>query len=125
MTPDFHGTIGELAAELDHCQQLLMDDRRQRHPLADHARTLLDQPEAEGPSELEQALTIPKLLALVEDLEGALLSAADSLEEWGGYVEPYFKAKHAFDADVANAKSHAQRARNVINGEDIIGEIDD
>ena len=53
MTPAFHGTIGELAAELDHCQQLLMDDRRQRHPLAERARTLLAQPVAEGPTDEE------------------------------------------------------------------------
>jgi hypothetical protein len=50
---DLHGLISQMAAELDHCQQLLRDDRRQRHPLADHARTLLAEPEAEGPSELE------------------------------------------------------------------------
>lgn len=80
---------------------------------------------AQWGGEVMAELTIRKLLALVEDLEGALLSAADSLEEWGDYVEPHFKVKHAFDADVANARSHAQRARNVINGKDIIGEIDD
>ena len=41
-------SLGQMAAELDHCQQLLMDDRRQRHPLADRARLLLD--EADGPA---------------------------------------------------------------------------
>ena len=44
MTTDLRGLCAELAAELDHCQQLLRDDRRQRHPLADRARALLAQP---------------------------------------------------------------------------------
>jgi hypothetical protein len=48
MTPDFHGLISQMAAALDYYQQLLMDDRRQRHPLADHARALLA--EADGPA---------------------------------------------------------------------------
>ncbi len=46
--PDFLALIAEMAAELDHCQQLLLDDRRQRHPLADHARALLAEPD--GPA---------------------------------------------------------------------------
>ena len=44
MTPDSRILITKMAAELDHCQQLLMDDRRQRHPLADRARALLAEP---------------------------------------------------------------------------------
>ena len=48
MTPDLHALISQMAAELDHCQQLLRDDRRQRHPLADRARALLA--EADGPA---------------------------------------------------------------------------
>ena len=125
MTPDYRAMCAELLQELC-CFYKPWDLQEERYSDAmKRARALLAEPPAEGPSELEQALTIPKLLALVEDLEGALLSAADSLEDWGSYVDSYYKAKHAFDADVANAKSHAQRARNVINGEDIIGEIDD
>ena len=122
MTSDYRALCAELIDALD---SGIPAGRIRMSSLADRARALLAEPEVEGPSELEQALTIQKLLALVEDLEGALLSAADSLEDWGSYVDSYYKAKHAFDADVANAKSHAQRARNVINGEDIIGEIDD
>ena len=45
---DLHALITEMAAELDHCQQLLLDDRRQRHPLADHARAALA--ESDGPA---------------------------------------------------------------------------
>ena len=48
MTTDLHGLVSQMAAELDRCQQLLLDDRRQRHPLADHARALLA--EADGPA---------------------------------------------------------------------------
>lgn len=45
---DYHALITEMAAELDHCQQLLLDDRRQRHPLADRARAALAKPD--GPA---------------------------------------------------------------------------
>ena len=41
---DLHALITKMADDLDQCHQLLMDDRRQRHPLADHARALLAQP---------------------------------------------------------------------------------
>jgi hypothetical protein len=44
MTPDYRILITKMADELDQCHQLLMDDRRQRHPLADHARALLAEP---------------------------------------------------------------------------------
>lgn len=54
MTTDFRALITEMAAELDHCQQLLMDDRRQRHPLADRARAALAEPEDEELRELWQ-----------------------------------------------------------------------
>jgi hypothetical protein len=50
---DFRAFVTEMAAELDHYQQLLMDDRRQRHPLADRARAALAEPEAEGPTDDE------------------------------------------------------------------------
>jgi hypothetical protein len=50
---DFRALVTEMAAELDHYQQLLMDDRRQRHPLADRARAALAEPEAEGPTDDE------------------------------------------------------------------------
>ena len=59
MTPDLHALISQMATELDHCQQLLMDDRRQRHPLADHARALLAEPEAEGPRGRPAAAPVP------------------------------------------------------------------
>ena len=41
---DLHALITKMADELDQCHQLLMDDRRQRHPLADRARALLAEP---------------------------------------------------------------------------------
>ena len=45
---DFRALITEMAAELDRCQQLLVDDRRQQHPLADRARAALAK--ADGPA---------------------------------------------------------------------------
>lgn len=45
---DYRALITKMANELDQCHRLLMDDRRQRHPLADHARAALA--EADGPA---------------------------------------------------------------------------
>ena len=63
MTPDYRILITKMADELDQCHQLLMDDRRQRHPLADRARTLLAEPETEGPSDEEIISQADKFLA--------------------------------------------------------------
>ena len=76
MTPDYRALISQMAAELDHCQQLLRDDRRQRHPLADRARTLLA--EADGPAvpdgrEPASVTTQPSDAELEEEFGAALL----------------------------------------------------
>jgi len=39
--PDFRALCAELADELDHYRQLLMDDRRETHSLANKARAAL------------------------------------------------------------------------------------
>jgi hypothetical protein len=44
---DLHALITELANELDHNRQCLLDDRRVTHPLADKARAALAEPEPE------------------------------------------------------------------------------
>jgi len=49
--------IQRLADELDHYKQLLMDDRRETHALAQEARAFLAQPESEGPTDGETFLT--------------------------------------------------------------------
>ena len=46
--PAYRILITKMAAELDQCHRLLMDDRRQRHPLADRARAALAEPD--GPA---------------------------------------------------------------------------
>jgi hypothetical protein len=43
---DLRDLITELADELDHNRQCLLDDRRVTHPLADKARAALAEPEA-------------------------------------------------------------------------------
>ena len=73
MTPDFHSLISQMADELDQCHQLLVDDRRQRHPLADHARALLA--EADGP-----AVPVPK----EEPRIGHILRLAEIIREVDG-----------------------------------------
>lgn len=45
---DYRALITEMADELDHNRQCLLDDRRLTHPLADHARALLAEPD--GPA---------------------------------------------------------------------------
>ena len=50
MTNTTRDLIQRLADELDHYKQLLMDDRRKTHPLADEARAFLAQPEPKPPS---------------------------------------------------------------------------
>ena len=52
--PAYRILIAKMADELDQCHQLLMDDRRQRHPLADHARALLAEPVAPTDEEIEE-----------------------------------------------------------------------
>ena len=42
-----------MADELDHYRQLLMDDRRKTHPLANEARAYLAQAESEEPTDEE------------------------------------------------------------------------
>jgi len=50
---DLRDLITELADELDHNRQCLLDDRRVTHPLADRARAALAEPEPEGPTDDE------------------------------------------------------------------------
>jgi hypothetical protein len=51
--PDFRALCARMADELDHYRQLLMDDRRATHALANEARALLAQPEPQGPTDEE------------------------------------------------------------------------
>ena len=67
MTPDLRALITQMAAKLDHCEQLLLDDRRQRHPLADRARTLLAK--ADGPA----VPVLPDDALIIEPAEYTLL----------------------------------------------------
>jgi hypothetical protein len=50
---DFRALCARMADELDHYQQLLMDDRRATHALATEARWFLAQPEPQGPTDEE------------------------------------------------------------------------
>ena len=55
--------IQRMADELDHYRQLLMDDLRETHALANEARAYLAQSESEGPT--DEGL-IQRLLSLAE-----------------------------------------------------------
>jgi hypothetical protein len=63
MTDATRELIQRLAKELDHYRQLLMDDRRETHALANEARAYLAQSESEGPT--DEGL-IRRLLSLAE-----------------------------------------------------------
>jgi hypothetical protein len=50
---DFRELCARMADELDHCCQVLMDDRRATHALATEARAALAQPEPVAPTDEE------------------------------------------------------------------------
>ena len=62
MTDTTRDLIQRLADELDHCKQLLMDNRRKTHPLAIEARAYLAQPEPEYPSDKELLELMPETM---------------------------------------------------------------
>ena len=91
--PDYRALITKMANELDQCHRLLMDDRRQRHPLADRARALLAKPEAEGPTDEELLESAAKALGyksipsdetcLTAEAGEILAYARAALARWG------------------------------------------
>lgn len=83
---DLHALITELADELDHNHQCLLDDRRLTHPLADKARAALAEPEPEGPTLDEVDDLCAEHSFCYEDsesLECLLLIITDALTRWG------------------------------------------
>jgi hypothetical protein len=73
MTDTTRDLIQRLANELDHYKQLLMDDRRKTHPLANEARAALAQPEPQGP-------TLDDVSELCEEFGFHLDESYDNLE---------------------------------------------
>ncbi len=82
---DFRALVTEMAAELDHYQQLLMDDRCQRHPLADRARAALAQPEPQGPTDEELWELYDEMGGVPEDSAWCLNYARAVLARWGNH----------------------------------------
>ena len=70
---DFRALCARMADELDHYRQLLMDDRRETHSLADEARAALTQPEPQGP-------TLDDVSELCEEFGFHLDESYDNLE---------------------------------------------
>jgi hypothetical protein len=72
--------IQRMADELDHYRQLLMDDLRETHALANEARALLSQSEPKGP-------TVMEIIALADEIEAKELGQVDlvrrALARWG------------------------------------------
>ena len=69
---DLHALITELANELDHNRQCLLDDRRVTHPLADKARAALAEPEPER-------LTVQEISNLPQHWENYIAEALDGV----------------------------------------------
>jgi hypothetical protein len=46
-----------------------------------------------------------KLEARVSELEQQLLEAADEIEDWGGYANPYFQDKHDLKGCIAKYRA--------------------
>jgi len=75
--------IQRLADELDHYKQLLMDDRRETHPLANEARAYLAQSESDGPTDKELLELRPE--AMKDEFAYAATVCSDAT---GGQVKP-------------------------------------
>ena len=69
---DLHALITELANELDHNRQCLLDDRRVTHPLADKARAELAEPEPER-------LTVQEISDLPQHRKNYIAEALDGV----------------------------------------------
>ena len=69
---DFRALCARMADELDHYRQLLMDDRRETHPLATEARAAL---RPKPPSLKEQALAV-----LTQYMTGKTILTNDSVD---------------------------------------------
>jgi hypothetical protein len=67
--------IQRMARELDLCRQLLMDDLRETHALANEARAYLAQPKPEGPTDEEIMQLMPQQMH--EDLAAAARALAE------------------------------------------------
>jgi hypothetical protein len=71
---DLRALIAQLADELDHNRQCLLDDRRLTHPLADKARAALAEPEPEGPTDED--------LFSLDQLRDKWNAQADAFNTW-------------------------------------------
>jgi transposase len=73
---DLHALITELANELDHNRQCLLDDRRVTHPLADKARAAIRADKARA--------AIREVAAWMREQQDGDLIAATMLEQEAG-----------------------------------------
>ena len=83
MTDTARELIKRMANELDHYKQLLMDDQRKTHPLANEARAYLAQPEPEYPSDKDLLELMPETMR--DEFSYAAKVCSDAA---GGQVKP-------------------------------------
>ena len=72
--PDYRAMCAELAEEVEHLWSIVRDDNNEPHSLANRARTLLDQPVAEGPKPVVDYSRVPEIAT-----EAQIRSAAQYL----------------------------------------------
>jgi len=83
MTDTTRELIQRMADELDHYKQLLMDDRRETHQLANEARAYLDKPEPKYPPDKELLELMPETMQ--DEFSYAAEVCSDAT---GGQVKP-------------------------------------
>ena len=83
MTDTARELIKRMANELDHYKQLLMDDQRKTHPLANEARAYLDKSEPEYLSDKELLKLMPETMQ-----DEFLYVAKVCSDATGGQVKP-------------------------------------
>ncbi len=93
---DFRAICARMADELDHYRQLLMDDRRETHSLADEARAALAQPEPQGPTDEELEAFAEPFMEVIDDgftgvIHNEVAYARAVLARWGRSKPPSLK----------------------------------
>ena len=106
---DLYALITELADELDHNRQCLLDDRRLTHPLADKARAVLA--EADGPAMSNGrepasvddilALRVHRLEAMRETEKTALLDAFRQIDRLKERIDWQYTKIHRLENAIA------------------------
>ena len=87
MTDTTRDLIQRMARALDLYRQMALDDYTSTHPFADEARTLLSQPEPEGPTESDLSELFYRHVGEGSEV-GFENAIAEALARWGRPATP-------------------------------------